>query len=58
MNLLSTIMFMHPGHHHDGDFWNQLVHFATTYYVFIIAGVAGLFLVKRFLLKKRVESKN
>ncbi|GJQ63572.1 MAG: hypothetical protein SCALA702_26250 [Melioribacteraceae bacterium] len=55
MNLLTSLLFMHPGHHHDGNFWNQLIHFASTYYVFIIAGLLGLFLVKKFLFKKQAD---
>ena len=53
---LPVFVMAHPGHNHDGGFFQVLSHYITTYYIFFLPVVALLvYLMVRYFNKTKVK---
>jgi hypothetical protein len=50
--------FAHPGHHHEGNVWQVVWHFITTYYIYLFLGGLAIFGLAKYLVNtKRKQEK-
>jgi hypothetical protein len=55
--LMPVLSKAHPGHEHNGDFWETFTHFWYTYYIYIIMSMVFALSIFRYLYLLQTQKK-